>query len=69
MTYAAIFEKGRTSWGAYIPDLPGVIAAAETREEAEKLLCEAAQLQLHALREDGQPVPEPSSVAANIEIP
>ena len=35
MTYTLIYEKGATSWGAYVPDLPGVIAVGNTREEVE----------------------------------
>ena len=41
MTYTVIYEKGPTSWGAYVPDLPGVITVGDTREEVEGLIREA----------------------------
>lgn len=61
MKYAVIIEKGPTSYGAYVPDLPGCVAAAETREEVDTLIREAIQLYIEALQEDGLPVPEPHS--------
>ena len=61
MKYAVIIEKGSTSYGAYVPDLPGCVAAAETREEVDTLIREAIQLYLEALQKDGLPVPEPHS--------
>jgi predicted RNase H-like HicB family nuclease len=60
--YAAIIERGGTSFGAYVPDLPGCVAAAETRAEVEKLIAEAIALHIESLREHGNPVPESSSV-------
>lgn len=47
-----------------MPDLPGVIAAADTREECEQLIREAIELHVAGMREDGEPIPEPSSVDA-----
>ncbi len=58
MTYAVLIEKGPTSFGASVPDLPGCVAVAETREEVEQLIQEAIALHLQGLREDGLPVPE-----------
>ena len=60
--YAVIIERGPTSYGAYVPDLLGCVAVAETRAEAVKLIGEAIQLHIAAMREDGEPIPEPSSV-------
>lgn len=57
MSYAVVIEKGETSYGAYVPDLPGCIAVAETKEEVEALITEAIQLHLEMLREEGLPVP------------
>jgi predicted RNase H-like HicB family nuclease len=68
MKYTVIYEKGPKSWGAYVPDLPGVVAAGDTREEAEALLRQAVKLHLVGMREEGQPVPEPSSFAGEVEI-
>ena len=61
MRYAVIIEEGEKSFGAYVPDLPGCIAVGETREEVLKLIEEAFEFHIEGLREDGQPVPEPSS--------
>ncbi len=63
MRYAIVIEQGSTSFGAYVPDLPGCVAAAETREEVVKLIHEAIEGHIRLLREDGQPVPEPRSSA------
>ena len=41
MMYTVIYEKGESTWGAYVPDLPGVIAAGDSREEVESLIQEA----------------------------
>jgi predicted RNase H-like HicB family nuclease len=61
MRYAVIIEEGKNSFGAYVPDLPGCVAVGQTREEVLKLIEEAIEFHLEGLREDGQPVPEPSS--------
>ena len=61
MEYAAIIERGRNNYGAHTPDLPGCVAAAETREEVYALIKEAIGLYLEALEEEGLPVPEPQS--------
>jgi predicted RNase H-like HicB family nuclease len=68
MRYTVIFEKGPNSWGAYVPDLPGVITVADSREEAESLIQEAIQFHLEGMREEGLPIPEPSSFAGEIEV-
>ena len=61
MKYAVVIENGPSSYGAHVPDLPGCVAAAETREEVFALIREAIQLYIEALKEDGLPVPEPQS--------
>jgi predicted RNase H-like HicB family nuclease len=55
--------------GAYIPDLPGVITIGDSREEVERLMREAVEFHLEGLREEGLPIPGPSSVAGEIEVP
>jgi predicted RNase H-like HicB family nuclease len=57
MNYVVIVEKGETSYGAYVPDLPGCVAVGETREEAMQFIREAIEFHLEGLREDGLPVP------------
>ena len=59
-----IYEKGPTSWGAYVPDLPGCVAAGESQEEVRELIQGAIDLHLRGMREDGDPIPEPTAVAA-----
>ena len=61
MKYAVVLEKGPNSYGAHVPDLPGCVAAAETREEVYTLIREAIALYVKALKEEGLPVPEPQS--------
>jgi predicted RNase H-like HicB family nuclease len=61
MKYAVMIEKGPNSYGAHVPDLPGCVAAAETREEVYTLIREAIALYVEALKEEGLPVPEPQS--------
>src|SRR4051812_35435202 len=61
MRYAVIIEEGEGSFGAYVPDLPGCVAVGETKEETLKLIEEAIEFHLEGLREDAQPIPEPSS--------
>jgi predicted RNase H-like HicB family nuclease len=63
MRYAVVIEKGPTSYGAYVPDLPGCIAVGDTVQEVRKLITEAIQVHIEGMREDGEPVPEPSSLA------
>lgn len=65
--YVVVFEHTEgSSYGAWVPDLPGCIAAADTREECEQLIREAIELHLAGMREDGEPIPEPSSVDATV---
>ena len=61
MKYAVVIEKGPTSYGAHVPDLPGCVAAAETRDEVCELIREAIQLYIEALEEEGLTVPKPQS--------
>ena len=65
MQYAIIIEKGENSFGAYVPDLPGCVAAAESKEEVLTLIREAIALHLEDLRESGQPVPKPISTTSD----
>ena len=68
MTYTVIYEKGSTSWGAYVPDLPGVISVGDSREEVERLILQAIQFHLEGMREEGLAIPQPSSFAGVVEI-
>jgi len=68
MKYAVIIEKGENGYGAYVPDLPGCIAAADTKEEVKKLIQEAIEFHIEGLKEDGLPVPKPASSIEFIEV-
>jgi predicted RNase H-like HicB family nuclease len=68
MEYTVILESGERNWSAYVPDLPGCVAAAETREETEQLIREAIALHLKAMRDDGDPVPAPISDAIRVAV-
>jgi predicted RNase H-like HicB family nuclease len=56
-----ILERGESSWGAHVPDLPGCAAVAETRDEAINLIREAISIHIDGLKRDGLPVPKPIS--------
>ena len=62
--YLIVIEGGRHNFGAYAPDLPGCVAVADTVEECEKLMREAIVFHLEAMREGGDPIPEPTIAAA-----
>ncbi|HJT77120.1 MAG TPA: type II toxin-antitoxin system HicB family antitoxin [Gemmataceae bacterium] len=69
MRYAIVIEKGPTSYGAYVPDLPGCVAVGDSPEEVRSLIAEAIiALHLEGMREDGDPIPEPSSVCEYVEV-
>ena len=68
MRYLVVVEKGPTSYGAYVPDLPGCIAAGETKEEVLSLIREAMELHLEGLKDEGQPAPAPSSTSTLVEV-
>ena len=68
MRYLVVVEQGIGSFGAYVPDLPGCVAVGDTRDEVLKLIHEAIEFHLEGLREDGQPIPQPSSSSEVIEV-
>ena len=68
MRYLVVVEKGSTSFGAYVPDLPGCIAVGELREEVLESIHDAIELHLEALRENGEPIPPPSSSSELVEV-
>ena len=68
MKYAVVIEKGESSYGAYVPDLPGCIATGDTREEVLRLIHEAIEFHLQGLKEDGEAIPEPTSSIEIVEV-
>jgi predicted RNase H-like HicB family nuclease len=59
--YAIIIERGPTSFGAWSPDLPACIAAADTEEAVRRLIAEAIEFHIEGLKIEGLPIPEPAS--------
>jgi len=68
MRYLVVVEEGPKSFGAYVPDLPGCIAAGESRGEVLTLIREAIEFHLEGLKEDGQSIPAPSSSSEVVEV-
>jgi predicted RNase H-like HicB family nuclease len=68
MDYTVIYEETPTGYSAYLPDLPGCVAAGATRAEIERLIRSAVEMHLEAMREDGEPLPSPSTSAGTVSI-
>ncbi|MGH7031421.1 MAG: type II toxin-antitoxin system HicB family antitoxin [Stellaceae bacterium] len=68
MRYAIVVEKAGNNYSAYVPDLPGCIATGGTVAQTEQLIREAVELHLAGLREDGLPIPQPSSQVEYVEV-
>jgi predicted RNase H-like HicB family nuclease len=68
MKYAVIIEEGKSSFGAYVPDLPGCVAVGETREEVLQLIQEAIEFHLEGMKEEGQAIPAPVSTSELVEV-
>jgi predicted RNase H-like HicB family nuclease len=67
--YLIVIEKTDSGFSAYSPDLPGCVSTGRSQEEVEKNMREAIAFHLDGLREEGQPVPEPQSYSAYVELP
>ncbi|HAI69890.1 MAG TPA: hypothetical protein DCM38_10715 [Gammaproteobacteria bacterium] len=68
MRYVVILEEGESSFGAYVPDLPGCVAVAETKTEVLKLIQEAIKFHLEGLRQDKKSIPKPLSSSEYVEV-
>jgi predicted RNase H-like HicB family nuclease len=68
MQYAIVIEKAPGNYSAYVPDLPGCVAAGETIEEVTRTIQEAITLHLEMLRGDGMPIPQPAIQVAYVDI-
>lgn len=68
MRYMVVIERGESSWGAHVPDLPGCVAVGETRDEVIGLIREAIGLHIDGLRREGLPVPKPSSEGEFVDV-
>ena len=66
--YLVIYEHMGNTWSAYVPDLPGCVAAGDTRGEVARLIREAMEFHIEGMRKEGLPVPEPSADAERIRV-
>ncbi|HEY1329815.1 MAG TPA: type II toxin-antitoxin system HicB family antitoxin [Casimicrobiaceae bacterium] len=69
MRYAIVIENAGSNYSAYVPDLPGCVATGATRDEVEREIRDAIEFHIEGLREDGLPIPEPSSAVSYVEVP
>jgi predicted RNase H-like HicB family nuclease len=67
--YAVVIEKTGTGFGAYVPDLPGCVSTGRSNEETEQNIRAAIEFHLDGMREDGDPIPDPTTVTVSVEIP
>ena len=68
MRYAVVIEKAESNYSAYVPDLPGCVATGTSVAETEAQIREAIELHLEGMREDGIPIPPPSSQVEYVDV-
>ncbi len=68
MKYLVVVEEGENGFGAYVPDLPGCVAAAESREQVVTLIQEAIEFHIEGLKKSGDPVPKPISRSELVDV-
>ncbi len=68
MRYAVVFERSETGYAAYVPDLPGCVTTGRTLDETKELIRDAIAFHLEGMREEGLPIPEPTSLADVVEV-
>jgi len=68
MQYLVVVEKSENGFGAYVPDLPGCVAAAETRDEVVSLIQEAIEFHIEGLKKNGDPIPRPKSQGELVDV-
>jgi predicted RNase H-like HicB family nuclease len=69
MRYLVIFEKTKTGFSAFSPDVPGCVATGGTREETEENMREAIAFHLEGMRQEGLESPQPRSSSTYVEVP
>jgi len=67
MMYAVIIERAENNYAAYVPDLPGCVSTGDTLEEMERNIREAIELHLEAMRELGEPIPQPTTLCQYVQ--
>ena len=68
MRYTVVLEKGESSYGSFVPDLPGCVAVGESKEEALSLIKEAIAFHIEGLKEEGVPIPRPHCEFEQVKI-
>ncbi|MCY3563602.1 MAG: type II toxin-antitoxin system HicB family antitoxin [bacterium] len=68
MSYTAVIEKTNNGYSAYVPDLPGCVATADTYSEVRELIAESVRLHVGSLREHGDPIPEPQASVTTVSV-
>lgn len=68
MRYAIVIERAASNWGAYVPDLPGCVATGDTLEKTLREIGEAIEFHIEGMREDGMPVPTPTTAVTYVEV-
>lgn len=68
MKYAVVIEKAESNFSAYVPDLPGCVATGHTLKEVEQEIRQAIKFHLDGMREDGLPIPQPTSAVDYVEV-
>lgn len=67
MRYAIVIEKAENNYSAYVPDLPGCVATGSTIQETEDQIREAIQFHIDGLKQDGIPIPQPTTICEYVE--
>ena len=67
MRYAIVIEKANGNYSAYVPDMPGCVATGRSVSDIRREIREAIEFHIEGLREDGSPIPEPTTVAEYVE--
>jgi predicted RNase H-like HicB family nuclease len=68
MRYAIVIENAGGNYSAYVPDLPGCVATGDTPSATEQAIREAIEFHLEGMREDGTPIPPPTSRVEYVEV-
>ena len=68
MKYTVVYERTSRNYSAYVPDLPGCVAAAKTKAETRRLIRDAIKMHIEAMREAGEPIPQPGTSTELIEV-
>lgn len=68
MIYAVVFEKSRTGYGAYVPDLPGCVAVGKTLDRVQSLIREAIEFHLEGMGENGEAIPQPTTMLDYVRV-